>query len=114
MATGIIKSSYKTGRLLANATYVTTNKLDVKQEGRTVIINGYVDVTANAGFTAGTLDGVSVPNNQSPRFIVAVSNQAYNPPQYTGYGSIGINGELYLNLPTTGAKSVYFSVSYMI
>lgn len=92
-----------------------TQNLMVRQCGRVVTINGYITptLTANTETNIGTVSGVSLPDGPL-RFIGGVGAYAYSHPLDVAYLTLATNGNLLINTTVSGAKAVYFTVSYIV
>lgn len=115
MATSTIKyDTYKTGSVTVPSG--ATNNLQVRQSGRVVTINGYVNsvtLTANTSTLIATISGVSRPS-EVVRTVCGVAAAAYNHPADVAYASVQSDGQIMVVSTINGSRAVYLSVSYIV
>ena len=101
-----------------SATGVSGSATDlvVRQYGKVVVINGYVN---SASLTSGTpshiatFSGVSLPT-EGIRTLCGVAAAAYQHPTDVAYLYIGTDGKITITSTINGSRSVYFTASYIV
>lgn len=93
-----------------------TSALNVRQIGKLVVINGYinnVNLTANSESNLGYLTGVSLPT-EAVRSLAGVASGAYTHPADVAYLCIATDGRIYVVSTQSSRKALWFSVSYIV
>lgn len=107
---------YKTGSF-TKASSDIIDRLSIKQFGKVITVNGYIEgvtASANSQFTLGTISGVDVPP-VAIRTIAGVASAGYNPPEQIGYLSLSTGNSLAITVTEAiTSKVLYFSFSYTI
>ena len=116
MATGTIKNTIyeKTGSFTPNGSAAA--HLQIKQFGKIVSINGWIENISITSSTAsaylGTFAGINMPPD-SIRTLAGIAAHAYEHPQDVAYLYMLADGKLYCHSTATGTKAAIFSFSYI-
>lgn len=107
---------YKTGGF-TKASSDLNDHLSIKQFGKVITVNGYIEsvtASANTQFTLGTISGVDAPPIPI-RTTAGVASAGYNPPEQIGYLSLSTGNSLVITVTEAiTSKALYFSFSYTI
>lgn len=109
-------TTYKTGSFTAGESGFF-HSLTIKQFGKVVTINGYVQNISPVGNTPlvlGTVSGVDMPPLDL-RATAAIASAAYEDPSQMAYLTLTTSGELKVRCENAATNvSTYFSVSYIV
>ena len=109
-------TTYKTGSFAAGESGFF-HSLAIKQFGKVVTINGYVQNISPVGNTPlvlGTVSDVDMPPLDL-RATAAIASAAYEDPSQMAYLTLTTSGELKVRCENTATNvATYFSVSYIV
>ena len=109
-------TTYKTGSFAAGESGFF-HSLTIKQFGKVVTINGYVQNISPVGNTPlvlGTVSGVDMPPLDL-RATAAIASAAYEDPSQMAYLTLTTSGELKVRCENAATNvAAYFSVSYIV